>query len=44
MVGALDLKFEVPSLDPSDHQLDLFQVVPGSIPRLRLVWSASWDS
>ena len=30
---------EIPSLNPPDQQLDLFQVVPGSTPRLH--WSAS---
>ena len=44
MVRAPDLK----SADPEfklrfDHQLDLFQVIPGSTPRLRL-YTANWST
>ena len=45
MVWSPDLKSGDPEFKPrSDHWLDLFEVVPGSTPRLRLYianWSAS---
>ena len=45
MVRSLDLKSGDPEFkSPSDHKLDLSQVVPGSTPRLHLYianWSAS---
>ena len=45
VVRVLDLKSGEPEFKfRSDHQLDLFQVAPGSTPRLRLYianWSAS---
>ena len=50
MVRARDLKYGDPEFKSrSDHWLDLFEVDPGSTPRLRFYvanWSgsASWDS
>ena len=42
MVRALDLKTGDPEFKScSDYQLDLFQVVPGSTPRLHL-YIANW--
>ena len=44
VVRASDLKSEGPEFNSrSYHQLDLFQVVPSSTPRLRL-YMANWSS
>ena len=44
MVGALDLKSGDPKVKScSDHQLDLFQVVPGSTPQ-PLLYIANWSA